>query len=72
MVSPLNTLNLLNNNDSKNVRSYFLENSQFKTCTSGSGKDVDHIGAYIVSHVFVLKFFEDIVNGLKSTTAEEL
>lgn len=73
MVSPLNTQNFVKNNVTGNVHSYIMDNERFKTCNlfTGGPTRVDHIGAYIVSHVFVLNFFEKIVNGIKST-AEDL
>jgi hypothetical protein len=72
MVSPLNTHNLLKHNVTGNLHSYILDNEKFKTCTPGWPVRADHLGAYLVSHVFVLKFFEDVVNRLKPTATEEL
>jgi hypothetical protein len=63
-VSPLNTRSLL---ATSNARSYFLENHNFQVCTLNTTilQPADHLGAYIVSHLFVLNFFESVLNGQK-------
>jgi hypothetical protein len=51
MVSPVNAYNFIENNESGNVQSYFLDNSKWTTCQMGLPVQVDHIGAY-VSHIY--------------------
>lgn len=64
-VSPVNTRNLI---DSSAAKSYLLDNKKFKVCTLNTSylEPADHLGAYIVSHLFALNFFEETLNG-KST-----
>ena len=50
-------------NQSGLVKNYFLDNTKFLMCedAASASVEVDHVKGYGKSHLFVLKFIEDIM-----------